>query len=361
MAVSKVSIPGGMFESQEQEDEVQRSICNRQDEAERRQIREGYRNFMDDLTEKKNELIDPTDGNDLLSQKLSAVDNMFQKVKMTREGALDSASLVTLADYGKMKAQALKTDFITFNPADFCEKVKLTVAGDAESAVRGDLTPAQWTSLGQTVQSFFKRAPVLQFMCGSFERGEVIPRVARTKEREKVQDNSVIKATKPTQLSSLEETDRGELTTAQVDHLLNTLWSIYESQDHTPICFFEFVTNPHSFGQTVENIFYASFLIRDGLAKVTLDDDSLPVIEPIQKEDIENERSETAERHQVVLSITHEEWKEIVETFKIEEPLIKPCDILKDRQQLANIPEQRTVTSAKSKGKGKGKKSVLIP
>ena len=29
-----------------------------------------------------------------------------------------------------------------------------------------------------------------------------------------------------------------------------------------PICYFEFITNPHSFGQTIENIFYTSFLIR---------------------------------------------------------------------------------------------------
>lgn len=33
------------------------------------------------------------------------------------------------------------------------------------------------------------------------------------------------------QLSSLEETDRGELTTAQVEHLLDTLWRVYNKQN----------------------------------------------------------------------------------------------------------------------------------
>lgn len=39
-----------------------------------------------------------------------------------------------------------------------------------------------------------------------------------------------------------------------------------------PINFFKFIINPESFGQTVENLFYLSFLIRDG--KVSIDDDS---------------------------------------------------------------------------------------
>jgi len=353
MAYGVEALVEGMFDSKEEEEELRKSIYNRQDEAERRKIREGYRNFMDALNENKEQLIDPSNKDDLLTQKLSKVDSMFKKVKMTREGALDSASLVRLADLSKMKAQALKTDFITFNAADFCDKVRMTVAGDADGAA-GELSPQQWIHLGHAVQPFFHRTPVLTFMCGSFERGEVCLRRSRPKEKEKEKEKESAKqSTKPIQLSSLDETDRGEPTTAQVDHLLNTLWSIYEDQGGNPICFFEFVTNPHSFGQTVENIFYASFLVRDGHAQIMLDEDQLPVIVPIQKDEMEKGK-DRVQKHQVVISITQDEWKSIVNTFEIEEALIKPIDVLKDRQ---NIQES---SQTPRQGKGKGKKSVVI-
>ena len=49
--------------------------------------------------------------------------NFLSVVQNTREAALDSASLVNISELGKKKAQALKTDFLRFNAADFCDKV----------------------------------------------------------------------------------------------------------------------------------------------------------------------------------------------------------------------------------------------
>ncbi len=36
--------------------------------------------------------------------------------------------------------------------------------------------------------------------------------------------------------------------------------------------------DPESFGHTIENMFYVSFLVKDGHCRVFLDDDKLPVI-----------------------------------------------------------------------------------
>lgn len=40
----------------------------------------------------------------------------------------------------------------------------------------------------------------------------------------------------------------------------------------------DFAINPHDFGQTVENLFYISFLVREGNAKIIKDEDGLPLL-----------------------------------------------------------------------------------
>ncbi|KAK4898630.1 hypothetical protein LTR27_003802 [Elasticomyces elasticus] len=107
---------------------------------------------------------------------------------------------------------------------------------------------------------------------------------------------------------------------------------------------FEFVVNPRSFGQTVENIFYISFLIKEGSVAVKLDEDGLPTInieEPPPK-DGEDEngqplstpekitqkkaREKEKSKHQAVFALDFDTWRGLVDAFEIRESMIPHRD-----------------------------------
>ncbi|KAJ1335958.1 non-structural maintenance of chromosomes element 4 [Microdochium nivale] len=94
-------------------------------------------------------------------------------------------------------------------------------------------------------------------------------------------------------------------------------------RDSGGIDMLRFVINPRSFGQTVENLFYVSFLIRDGQVRIDFDSDDFPTLLPVDKD--EEQISGTkhgAQRQQAVLSIDMGIWRDIIETFNIKESII---------------------------------------
>jgi hypothetical protein len=104
-------------------------------------------------------------------------------------------------------------------------------------------------------------------------------------------------------------------------------------------CLYTFAFNPKSFGQTVENLFYISFLIRDGRAGIFYDHNGLPTLRADPGErDIDQDaytheelaalRAEqekltrNAKKHQSVFHIDYDMWKDLIETFEIKESVI---------------------------------------
>ncbi|KAK0645017.1 Non-structural maintenance of chromosomes element 4-like protein A [Lasiodiplodia hormozganensis] len=85
---------------------------------------------------------------------------------------------------------------------------------------------------------------------------------------------------------------------------------------------FEFAINPQSFGQTVENLFYTSFLIREGSVRVGKDKHGLPVICPSESRGLNEQGAKNVSRHQAVFSIDYPTWQKLIEAFDLREPVI---------------------------------------
>ncbi|EKG11077.1 Nse4 [Macrophomina phaseolina MS6] len=98
------------------------------------------------------------------------------------------------------------------------------------------------------------------------------------------------------------------------------------SEEDVAISLFEFAINPQSFGQTVENLFYTSFLIREGSVKIEKDKHGLPIICPADtrgvNEQLNEHRAKNSSRHQAVFSIDYPMWQKFIEAFDIREPVI---------------------------------------
>lgn len=66
----------------------------------------------------------------------------------------------------------------------------------------------------------------------------------------------------------------GEPTEERISEVMHA----YHTSRTGGICLFHFCINPKSFGQSVENLFYVSFLVRDGHAGVSMSDRGTPTL-----------------------------------------------------------------------------------
>ncbi|KAJ1959695.1 hypothetical protein IWQ62_004514 [Dispira parvispora] len=114
-----------------------------------------------------------------------------------------------------------------------------------------------------------------------------------------------------------------------------------------PINLFEFIVNPESFPQTVENFFYLSFLIRDGRAYID-DDSGQPILEscmPPSQEDYADGLS----KKQLIMEIDQSMWEAVVYTAnnqpeKVQHLVTAQLQRLKSSNMTFTDTEPTTVT-----------------
>lgn len=291
----------------------------------RREIRSKYRDLINSVQQNREDMLSPS--NNKLTEVLEEANKLFQDVREAREAALDAQLLVVATDLGKEKASQLFSEGAAFDPTAFAEHL-LSFMGlnrleDEEEelqngAVNGYLPQDAWHRVAKRAESCFKTAPSFHYMMGSFH-AEPPPPKQRIERQRKVPGKEA-KRMMPTQLKKMEESHQ-EATEKEVERILGFLKGYHQDDPSTPISYYEFVIDPNSFSRTVENMFHTSFLIRDGLARMYLDD-KMPCIAPVEEGEVEAGGS--ASRKQCITSISLKTWKELIEAFDITDTLIQP-------------------------------------
>jgi len=296
---------------------------------ERREISRNLRNLQKQMRENPDEFLkeDPK----ALLHYLDRSNDIIRNVKQTAEAAIDARGLVLAADLSARRVQRLTSGNIG-NGIDVDEFVSKcitymrhgggiqddeanelsstqrqrrrpnhrgAIGSDDEDDVGDEGDMLNWAHLGRFAAIPSVRRPALPgFLLGplSIEKKarkigkrsapfrinslvETQPEVLRAEDLKKSDKNDL-----PTICTKIFEMLRARQYEAQdvVEKLCNDdmtpeeelkIMDQYALRTTGGICLIRFVTNPKSFGQTVENMFYVSFLIREGKVKLEFDDD----------------------------------------------------------------------------------------
>ncbi|GBP38182.1 EP300-interacting inhibitor of differentiation 3 [Eumeta japonica] len=219
-----------------------------------------------------------------------------ERVRHPGESYLDSRVLKTSSDLAVRCSEDISGNVNTYDKHEFAALIRRN--------------PQMWNF------SFPKEVPVFVYLFGTFaptppEERVKVPR--RTYQRQQI---AALK--RPETVSKLNKQDEGSELVSSVHRFISKAYK----QSGQPLSYFHVVLDPTSFAKTVENIYHISFLVRDGLASVNVDDSTgLPFLTPQAKSDSQQSR-DLAEENQFIVSIDMQRWQELIRAFRITSPMM---------------------------------------
>ncbi|KAH6697456.1 Nse4 C-terminal-domain-containing protein [Plectosphaerella plurivora] len=344
--------------------------------ADRRRIQRGFRDLQKDLTENLEEYMQPSSKG--LKATLDKAQKLSDQVKQTNEATIDSRLLVTTVDLTFRKTMRLVQGANSqgLDPDEFVSKCitymrrgggildddapalsstqrnrRRDTRGGRGGGEDEDDEMFNWSHLGRFACLPQNRRPALTgFLVGPLSVEKKVRKIAQRMARFRKEDLEEVRpevldvdelAKKENDVAAICSKILKHLDTIQTD-VQQELADIFENEstpttqderdalmgqygmrDTGGIDLLRFVVNPRSFSQTVENMFYVSFLIRDGKVKVEFDKHTLPQVAPMSVEDEQEAGAGgDAAKHQAIFSMDMKTWQEVITAFDIREPMI---------------------------------------
>ncbi|KAI0297137.1 Nse4 C-terminal-domain-containing protein [Russula brevipes] len=300
-----------------------------QDPEEKRVLRQKYRVLLKD--EEGHQLNVNEYTTQELLEKVQQADTLFDQVSAPQEATLDSAFLVTASNMHAAKARAMKAGGGAFDVDDFVSKLITFMGGrrgggggaganDSPAASNDvdddddddDDEPLDWQRIGRKALAKSRRVPVMDFMLGPLaveQKKRVVGKRARF-EKNKADER------RPQELRE-EDIARSENETTK--HVIDIRTLLVEQNG--PVNLFRFIINPNDFAQSVENLFYLSFLIRDGECALEIEENGEPVIFICEQPQL-TDYQEGLKKQQLVFEFDVKTWEEAIKEFNITEAII---------------------------------------
>ena len=352
-----------------------------QDEEERRQNKKEMRDLTKALNDSRAEYLQAQSRG--LVKTLVKADALFKNVKQTSDATIDSRLLVTAADlsYKKINELTLGDSSVGVDIDEYVSKCIIFMKKGSEAERNRearDIDPTQptstqtqrrhrrqtqvdddeegdamdWDYLGRNAAFLANSRPCLSgFMLGPLSVQKKVRQPTQRRAREAradltqalrpvVLDDEALKDKEDTSLADqckgirkllvrtaargMEAFDKeySESMTEDDAQALMRKHHIADIEGGVPL--FDFIINPKSFGQTVENMFYVSFLIKEGSAGLDFDSRGMPVLQAAEPKSLQERQK--LPRNQAVFTLDFDMWRDIIESCGITESVIPHAD-----------------------------------
>ncbi|KAL4955105.1 putative nuclear protein Qri2/Nse4 [Aspergillus filifer] len=332
---------------------------------ERRQIRKGLRDLTRDLNDSRSEYLQP--GNHGLRDTFEKANELFVNVKQTSDATIDSRLLVSAADLSHKKTATLVLgetsaqidvdefvskciSFMRTGPEDPYAAISSTQRRRAPRRTQVDIDDSDdedgdgmnWDWLGRAACFRHSARPAVSgFLLGPLSVQKRTRQITQRRARERIDPTQAVR---PQELreEDLDKQETSNLTAmcSSINKLLGKTQDRAESAvekvleqmkdpppevveevmaqhhiaDNAGIPLFDFCINPQSFGQTVENLFYLSFLVRDGTVGIGTDSKGVPTLHPSKPYAPSEAQRQGIQKHQSVFSLDFDMWQELIKT-----------------------------------------------
>jgi hypothetical protein len=274
-----------------------------------------------------------------LIERMNELKEVAIQHKLSQEISLyDSRNLKEVGDLMDLGMRSIKIGSTekALRPNEFIRRLKIHLLADSmNSDVRDDdddresfleqshdFNEFNWFSLGTFLYSRGSKPISTGHLLGPLEIEKKIRQV-----------QSRAKADFSKETVTAQNLTSNEINADSTNHTTNAVLNCYKifhsKAKGRKMNIFEFFINPNSFSQSIENMFYTSFLVRDGRLVLEEDEEGYPVISelPPLPSDPRARDEEIARRHEkpsnhIIFQLEYDSWQNLVQKFNITKSFI---------------------------------------
>lgn len=240
----------------------------------------------------------------------------------------DAEAFMDTSKFAATNARNLKLDNlgISISKDEFLLQVKKYIKQQTSPATSeggdNEFYSLDWVRLGTLYETVSLKPVTNEFLLGALET-EKKQRAPRARN---IDDTKHATSTTANLLAALDISNNKEKSTADmVKDVFQAFISKLDARDNKEgINFFKFFINPHSFPQSIENLFFTSFLIKDSKLKIYKGADGIPYVSLIDSRDKNTEgglpNNNLSQHH--IASLDYKTWQELIRKFNITESFL---------------------------------------